>query len=243
MEKIGTFDFVTESYLLDFRGRVTVPMIGNYLLHCAGEHARQRGFGFNDMTQRSCAWVLSRIAIEMTEYPGMSETISIRTWVEEVGRLFTVRCFALYAGDGRNIGYARSIWAAIDVETRKPSDLTVLGNLQEYITDEPCPIGKPGKILPAESGTDGVPYRVKYSDLDVNGHFNSMKYIEHTLDLFDLKIFEEKEIARIEINYIAEGRYGMPLSLHKKEIAPGRFVTSVCDEEGKAICRSGISWR
>ena len=29
--KIGEFHFVTEPYLLDFRGRVTIPMIGNYL--------------------------------------------------------------------------------------------------------------------------------------------------------------------------------------------------------------------
>lgn len=243
MEKIGTFNFVTESYLLDFRGRVTLPMIGNYLLHCAGEHAHERGFGFHEMSQRNCAWVLSRIAIEISEYPSMSETITIRTWVEEVGRLFTCRCFALQNKQGKPIGYARSVWAAIDMETRKPSDLTVLGNLQEYIVAEPCPIEKPGKIAPAENGTEGELYQVKYSDLDVNGHFNSIKYMEHLLNLFDIKWFEEKEINRFEINYIAEGRYGMKLSLHKKENGPDKFITSICDEEGKAICRAVIGWR
>lgn len=243
MEKIGTFDFITESYLLDFRGRLPLPMIGNYLLHCAGEHARQKGFGFSDMSERSCAWVLSRIAIEMTKYPTMSEPITIQTWVEDVGRFFTNRCFALQDKEGKNIGYARSIWAAIDLETRKPSDLTGLGKLEEYVTNQPCPIEKPGKILPAETGTEREPYLVRYSDLDVNGHFNSIKYIEHLLNLFDIETFREKEISRFEISYVAEGRYGMQLSLHKKEIAPDRYITSICDTEGKAICRAAITWK
>ena len=89
--KIGEFHFVTEPYLLDFRGRVTIPMIGNYLIHVASSHAAERGFGFNDMSERHTAWVLSRLAIEMIEYPAMSEPITLYTWVDEVGRLFTSR--------------------------------------------------------------------------------------------------------------------------------------------------------
>lgn len=243
MEKIGTFHFLTESYLLDFRGRLTLPMIGNYLLHCAAEHAGQKGFGFDDMSERRCAWVLSRMAIEMTRYPGMSEQVAVSTWVEEAGRWFTSRCFALTGPAGEPIGYARSIWAAIDLETRKPTDLGALGSLQAYVAaGEPCPIDKPGKIVPAETGTPAESYRVRYSDLDVNGHFNSIKYIEHILNLFDLDLFREKEIRRFEINYIAEGRYGMELSLHKKELAPGRYAAAVCDPEGKAVCRAAVAW-
>ena len=75
--KIGEFHFVTEPYLLDFRGRVTIPMIGNYLIHVASSHAAERGFGFNDMSERHTAWVLSRLAIEMIEYPAMSEPITL----------------------------------------------------------------------------------------------------------------------------------------------------------------------
>lgn len=243
MEKTGIFNFVTESYLLDFRGRLPLPMIGNYLLHCAGEHAQQKGFGFNDMSERSCAWVLSRMAIEMKRYPSMSESLIIQTWVEDVGRLFTNRCFTLKDKDNNPIGYARSIWAAIDMETRKPSDLTVLGNLKAYITDVPCPIDKPGKIVPAETDSKGEVYQVKYSDLDVNGHFNSIKYIEHLLNLFDIEMFKEQEISRFEISYLAEGRYGMQLTLHKKEISPNRYVTSICDKEGRAICRAAFTWK
>ena len=129
MEKVGLFHFVAEPYLMDFRGRVTLPMIGNYLIHAASSHAGERGFGFNDMSERHTAWVLSRLAIEMKEYPTAFDKINLYTWIDEVGRLFTSRCFELADGNGKTFGFARSIWAAIDVETRRPTllDIEALG--------------------------------------------------------------------------------------------------------------------
>lgn len=240
-DKIGEFHFTTEEYLLDFRGRVTIPMIGNYLLHAASNHASIRGFGFNDMNQKHTAWVLSRLAIEMYAYPSMSEPITLYTWIDEVGRLFTSRCFELVNGEGKSVGFARSIWAAIDMETRRPTPLDA-ERLNIYVTDRPCPIERPGKISPVEDQGEGVAYQVKYSDLDVNGHFNSIKYMEHLLDLFDLTLFKEKEISRFEIAYQAEGRYGMPLTLHKGEAIDNTYNLAIC-HEGKAICRAAATWR
>lgn len=241
MEKEGRFNFITENYLLDFRGKVTIPMIGNYLLHAASSHARERGFGFNDMNEQRRAWVLSRLAIEMTDYPYMSEPMILYTWIEDVGRLFTVRCFEMQNAGGKPIGYARSIWAAIDMETRRPAPLDVEG-LSVYLSDRPCPIEKPGKILPVKNETASSSFTVKYSDLDINRHLNSMKYMEYLLDMFDLSMFEEKEISRFEISYLSEGRYGMDLTLHMEESTPGTYTMAIC-HDGEAICRSAVRWK
>ena len=192
------------------------------------------------MSERHTAWVLSRLAIEMIEYPAMSEPITLYTWIDEVGRLFTSRCFELADSNGKTFGYARSIWAAIDVETRRPTLLDVAG-LSSYITERSCPIEKPGKIAAAESESEGVPYSIKYSDLDINGHLNSIKYMEHLLDLFDLEMFKTKDIKRFEIAYQAEGKYGMELMLHKQEAGSEKYNMAICNE-GKAICRAAVTW-
>lgn len=239
--KVGEFHFVTESYLLDFRGKITIPMIGTYLLHAASIHAAQRGFGFSDMDDKNTAWVLSRLAIEINEYPGMSEEITLYTWIEDAARLFTNRCFELVNANGKSFGYARSIWAAIDIETRKATPLDI-DALNVYKVDRPCPIEKPGKIQPVENDTPGESYQVKYSDLDVNGHLNSIKYMEHLLDMFTIQTYTEKEINRFEIAYIAEGKYGMDLKLHAKETESGKYSTAIC-HDSKAICRAEVTWR
>ncbi|WP_080903320.1 acyl-[acyl-carrier-protein] thioesterase [Parabacteroides sp. Marseille-P3160] len=241
MNKVGEYTYVTEAYSLDFRGRVMIPTLGNYLLHAATRHATGRGFGYSDMNQKQTTWVLSRLALQMEGYPLLDEPIRIYTWIDEVSRLFTERCFEITASDGKTLGYARSIWAAIDTESRRAAPLDETA-LKEYLTDRPCPIARPGKIRPVEGETEGVVYRVKYSDLDVNGHLNSIKYMEHILDLFDLETFRTKEISRFEIAYQAEGRYGMDLSLHLKELQENQYDAAICNE-GKSICRASIIWR
>ena len=242
MENIGTYNFVTESYLVDFQGEVPIPMLGNYMLHAATAHAEERGFGYNVMTSRNLAWVLSRIDIQIDEYPRMSESIAVQTWIEDVNRLFTSRCFAVLDREGREIVHARSIWAAIDLQTRKPSDLMKLNNLEQFISDKKCWIEKSGKLPHAEEAP-AVLYQVKYSDLDVNKHLNSIKYMEHLLDLFDIEKYKKQKIRRFEIIYLAEGKYGMQLSLHlKKEENTERYIAAICDETGKAICRAAVIW-
>ena len=239
--KVGEFRFVAETYQLDFQGRITIPMIGDYLLQAASTHAADRGFGYDDMTEKRTAWVLSRLAIEVLNYPTTSQNITVYTWIDEVGKLFTSRCFELADESGKTFGYARSIWAAIDMETRRPTMLDVEG-LNAYITDRPCPIEKPGKITPVETITKGEPYQVKYSDIDINGHFNSIKYMEHLLDMFDLEMFQQKNVSRFEIAYQAEGRYGMPLELHKAD--PDDYTYNMAiSNEGKAICRAAVTWK
>lgn len=128
------------------------------------------------------------------------------------------------------------------METRRPTllDMEALGRYVEE--GRPCPIERPGKIMPAESRAEGVPYAIKYSDLDINGHFNSVKYIEHLLDLFDIDRFRTREIGRLEVAYLSEGKQGMPLTLHKAESGPDRHELAIC-HEGKAICRAAVAWR
>lgn len=241
MEKVGEFRFVTESYQLDFQGKVTIPMIGNYLIHAASVHAADRGFGYTDMTERHTAWVLSRLVLEIENYPKSAGPLTVYTWVDEVGRLFTSRCFELADEEGKTFGYARSIWAAIDLETRRPTLLDV-DRLSPYISDRPCPIEKPGKIAPVEGKSLAIPYTVKYSDLDINGHLNSIKYMEHLLDLFPIEMFREKEAGRFEIAYQSEGKYGMSLALHSVETVSGKYEMAIC-HDGKSICRAAVTWK
>ena len=119
--KIGTYGFVAEPFHVDFTGRLTMGVLGNHLLNCAGFHATERGFGIATLNEDNYTWVLSRLAIELDEMPYQYEDFSIQTWVENVYRLFTDRNFAIINKDGKKIGYARSVWAMISLNTRKPA--------------------------------------------------------------------------------------------------------------------------
>ena len=41
--KVGTYRFVAEPFHCDFSGKLTMSVLGNHLLNCAGFHAADRG--------------------------------------------------------------------------------------------------------------------------------------------------------------------------------------------------------
>lgn len=249
-DKVGTYTFVAEPFHVDFTGKLFMGVLGNHLLNSAGFHATERGFGIAEMNESNYTWVLSRLAVEMMDMPSDYETFSVDTWIENVYRLFTDRNFTIYGKDGKVYGYARSVWAMINLDTRKPADLLALHGqgLVDYIeTDKICPIEKPGRI----KVTQQMPLRtieVYYNDIDINGHVNSIKYIEHILDLFPKQWFAEKKVARFEMAYVAESYYGDTLSFFRDEVDEGIYDIEVrknvgSDQpEGEVVCRSKIKF-
>ena len=233
--KVETTALMAEPFHVDFSGRLTMGVLGNHLLNCAGVHAASRGFGIAEVNECKYTWVLSRLAIEMFEMPYQYEHFTIDTWVESVYRLFTNRNFRICDKDGTSIGYARSIWAMIDVASRKPADLFQLhgGSIVEYCTDElDCPIDRPGRIK--VSTTDPVSVlTARYSDIDINGHVNSIRYIEHIMDLFSLDYLKDHILKRFEMAYSAESYYGDELRIYQEETAPDSFDLEIRKKIGE----------
>ncbi|WP_300727761.1 acyl-ACP thioesterase domain-containing protein [uncultured Bacteroides sp.] len=239
--KIGTYKFVAEPFHVDFTGKLTMGVLGNHLLNCAGFHATDRGFGMAELNENHYTWVLSRLAIELDDLPLQYESFSIQTWVENVYRLFTDRNFAILNKDGKTIGYARSIWAMISTETRKPADLLALhgGRIKDYLCDKECPIDKPGRIKVEEDKPIGE-HTARYSDIDVNGHVNSIKYIEHLLDLFPMEQFRDKRIRRFEMAYVAESYYGDKLTFYREQLGENEFDIEVKKNDTEVVVRSKV---
>jgi acyl-ACP thioesterase len=242
MNKIGNYDFIIEPFHVDFNGKLTLGVLGNHFLNCAGLHAKERGFGMASLNEENYTWVLSRLAIELKNMPDQYEKFTIRTWVENVYRLFTDRNFAFINKEGRTMGYARSIWAMIDLNTRKPADLLSMhgGDIAGYICDEPCPIEKPSRIKVNTQEAADATLTAKYSDIDINGHVNSIRYIEHILDLFSIDVYKTKRIHRFEIAYITESYYGDELFFFKEETDHNEYTIEVKKNAGETTCRAKI---
>lgn len=240
-DKVGTYQFVAEPFHVDFAGRLTMGVLGNHLLNCAGFHAAERGFGIAELNENHYTWVLSRLAVELEDMPRAYQKFSVQTWVENVYRLFTDRNFAILDEKGRPLGYARSVWAMISMETRRPADLLALhgGNIEGYVCQRDCPIAKPGRIK-LDEGRHVADHRVVYSDIDVNGHVNSIRYIEHVLDLFPAERYRSQRVRRFEIAYVAESYWGDTLSFFMDEKAEGEYDIEIKKNGEEVVCRSRV---
>ena len=222
MQKIGKYEFIAEPFHCDFSGRMFLGHLGNQMLNAADFHSTDRGFGMKFQMGINRSWVLSRLAIEMEEMPLQHEHYIVETWVESAMKFFTNRNFCVVGGDGRVYGYGRSVWAMIDTETRQPCDIFAIdhGAINNWIVDDkPCPIEKGGRVKMSENAGFVNSIDVNYNDIDINGHVNSVKYIEHVLDLWDIAWYREHRLKRFEIAYVAEAHQGDKLSFYREQTA------------------------
>ena len=253
-DKIGRYGFMAEPFHCDFSQRLMMGHLGNHLLNAADFHSHDRGFGMSYLNGINKTWVLSRLAIEMEEMPPMYARFNVETWVESAMRFFTNRNFMVQdAENGKIYGYGRSVWAMIDTVTRQPANLFDIndGALKEYIEkDKPCPIGKSSRVNVGDDARLVATIVSRYNDIDINGHVNSVKYIEHVLDLFDLEWYRQHPIHRIEIAYVAEAHCGDTINIYRQDVE-GELTTLVrmtkVVEDGKdtevEICRSLVVFK
>lgn len=247
VELIDRYPFYVEPFHVDFTGRIFLGVLGNHLLNAAGNHSQKRGWGIGALNETKHTWVLSRLSIEMNEMPRQYEHCEVRTWVESVMKLFTNRNFAILSGEGKPMGYARSVWAMIDMETRKPCDLLTLydGDILNYVVPEEeniCPIEGHGRFRFREPQLLRT-IDTYYSDVDINGHINSIKYIEHILDLFPRERFERGGIRRFEIAYKAESYLGDRLNFYEQTISENETDIEVRKNEGEVVCQAKVCFK
>ena len=228
IEKTGKYEFLAEPFHCDFSKRLFMGHLGNHLLNAADFHSNDRDFGMNYLNPIHKTWVLSRLAVEMDEMPAAYEKFCVETWVENALRFFTNRNFHITSADSSHTyGYARSVWAMIDTQTRQPQNILEIrdGEIERYIEKEKeCPIGPLSRVKMGKEAKLLRTIDTHYSDVDVNGHINSIKYIEHILDLFPLDFYKKHRIRRFDIAYVAESYCGDKLNFYTEERTDG----SVC---------------
>lgn len=250
LSKIGKYNNVAEPFHCDVNHRLFMGHLGNHMLNAADFHSTHRGFGMRYLNTINKTWVLSRLVIEMEEMPQQYEEFTVETWVESAMRYFTNRNFCVCNKDGKALGYGRSIWALIDLGTRQPQNILDIkdGEIEQWVESEKvCPIAKPGRVKMSKEAELIREHLAVYSDIDVNGHVNSVKYIEHVLDLFPLDEFKQKYLYRFEIAYVAESHFGDVLRLYREQTADGEYevrISKVNEDGTETECvRSSLRFR
>lgn len=208
-------DFYTKREFLtagqcNAEGELPLSAFVGRLIEVATAHANAADFGYARLIQHGCSWVLSRVSAEITRLPGINEWFELTTWVEDIGRLMTTRCFRMTDDEGSVFAEVRTAWCAINIESRRPADLRVLQpDISDYVNDRlRCPLApapKPRKVVDADRVTD---YRFCYSDIDFNRHVNSCRYVALLLDSWDMDFFDRNRVQAFDIVFHHEAREG-----------------------------------
>lgn len=223
-------------------GLMPLTLMVERLIEISTEHANSLGIGYAELIKKNIGWVLSRVSLEMYRYPRINETYVLTTWIESYNRFFSERDIAVTAPGGELLGYARTVWVAMDFEKRALANLTQLDRRCFPVADLPCPIDRTPTLAPAGEGATAVPYTFKYCDLDFNRHVNTVRYIELLLNQKSLEHYDAFVAGRFDIHFHHECRYGQTVEL-RVESADGSDTFDIVTPDGKHAIVARIKWK
>jgi len=224
---MGTFE---KKWTLNFtqcypNGDIKFSELSNILQITASEHAEKIGFGYLDMMASNQSWVLSRMLIEIEKLPQYTQSITVKTWIQNFSGIKSIRNFEIILND-QIIITSTSLWVVFNVEKRKAEPLSLNTDHINLIQNKDSTKNDLKKIPlhpnPKIIGT----HQVKLSDLDIANHANNMKYMEWCFDALDRKSITDGSIRAIEMNFLRELKLG-----DKVEITQG------CNKEVENICQ------
>jgi acyl-ACP thioesterase len=228
----GKTVFKVRSYECGADSRATLPTICNYLQEAASVNAEYLGFSKSDFDSagENISWVLTRLVVKMDRYPMWEDEVTVETFPRGGRRIVAWRDFELKDSDSKRLGVASSEWMLIDLATRK------VVKIPEAVFDAADPADTPllGEMpftkfkFPDVAGTPACSFRAQKSHIDMNGHVNSIKYIEHIMDLFPMDCYADaSNLHRLEIAYMAESRFGDLLSFFRRKVSDTTYEVEV----------------
>ena len=195
-----------------------LPSFFKMMQDAATEHAEEFNIGKANTIDKGLYWVITRIEIEIIEMPKYLQTVTMKTYPGDDMRFIFPRYFQLEDEKGRVLIKASSTWMVLSHETHRIclNPFPGFKSPTEHLEGE--------QPLPAKCETGEYQLvetrKVRYSDIDLNGHLNNTKYIDYIVDIHDSDFYKKNRIKHFLINYEKELKDNNQLSIFSNNSNP-----------------------
>lgn len=232
------------SYQMDLKGQATLPVICNLFQEIAGNHAAANGFGFFDMLKLKRMWVLTRLRVEIEQYPKWNDDVIVKTWVKSRKGLFSEREFLLTDTKNNKLAGAISGWMLLDLNSKRPVSVEDFDVNIKMFSHE-SPVNEPLKKIKQIKDTFLSYVReVRFQDIDVNMHVNNVKYIEWFLSSFPFEFRKNNNVKNFDINFLSEMKYGDSAEIRTEKVTEHVFRSVIYNvQTEKEVCKAEFDWQ
>ena len=237
-EELTIKSFQTNKY-----GKASITSLFNILIEAAWAHAQVMDWGYDSLKSNNLFWVLSRMYFQVEKYPAWQDKITLNTWSAGTDGIYAYREYILENESGEVLLRASSAWLILDMENRKIFRLSDFrSTFPKLIELRAC--RNPKRIKPDTHSENLNYYPVLFSEIDINQHFNSVKYVERVLDDFGVDFLNAYEPAELEVNYLKEGQAGDRIAVTRTQLSENEFLNCLVRESDDAdLCAMRILWR
>ena len=229
-------NFEINTYQVDKNSRLKTNYLTALIQEAAWKHASHLDLGYEYMHQNGVAWMLMRLYFEMQDYPLWRDNITIETWPKGTEGLFFVRDMIIYNSEKKKLGAVTTYWMLVDIKTKRPRIPESHTEILTLNKDKHALIKKPEKLkLPFKTEVEKI--IPKNSDIDINNHVNSNRYVEWVINNIPDSILSNKIISSFQINYLSEVKLGEELIIYSfKDVQENDILFEGLKENGSKIC-------
>jgi medium-chain acyl-[acyl-carrier-protein] hydrolase len=232
-----------ESFDVDICGRLRPQALFAYLLNSAWNHARGTVYGYDCLSARNLMWVLIKMQMAIHRLPGWGDRVKIETWGKRIERLYALRDFAVSSASGEKMVSATSSWMVLDKINGRPQRFHLKADgfpwhpgREEMKTDLQ-------KVPELQSGEQAARFRVLFSDIDVNRHVNSSKYLQWMIDSHSRERLEQTEPKAVELSFLAGALPDDEVAVFSEERGESELCSVIRVGDNKELCRARFAWR
>jgi acyl-ACP thioesterase len=231
------------SYDADATRRAASPSLCRYFFEAAWNHAEALGVGYAHLRRQGKFWVLARLLCEVPQYPEWGEWATLRTWPRGIKSVFALREFELLAETGTRLAAGSSAWLVVDSVSKRPLRLhQLLPGLTGMEGD--AALGRdPAKLPENETWDHESSITACYTDIDVNQHVTSSRYLGWMLDAYPAAFHLQHSLRVLEVNYLNETIQGEKLIVKTRQNDSSIYCHSLVKSDGREVCRARLEWK
>ena len=231
------------TYEVDANNHLSLPFLVGYMQEAAAHHAHELGASMDKLREQGVAWALSRMRLEIMDYPSVGEEVEIHTWPSGWEKFFFYRDYRLFRKNGELLAQATSTWLMFDIETRR------LASRPELATNIRPPEGvdhldkATAKIRFPEDDHHSHTFKANWFDLDVNHHVNNLRYFQWAMEFLPHSHIKKKSLTEIELIFKNEALLGDRLIADSHFGDEDNCIHRLKNSEGKELILGVTKWK
>lgn len=204
--------------MADINGHIKLPDLILLSLQVSGMQSIE--LGVSDKTvldQYNLVWIITDYEIDVVRLPRFAEEITIETEAMSYNRLFCYRRFTIYDDGGQELIHMMATFVLMNRDSRKVHSVEpeIVAPYQSEFSKK---LIRGPKYDNLENPTS-KDYRVRFYDLDMNGHVNNSKYLDWIFEVMGADFLTKHIPRKINLRYV-------------KEVKPGGMITSAVELDG-----------
>ncbi len=235
---------------VDGSRRMTVKSLCNCLQEAAYNSSAMLGTSIDAIHGENVTWVYSRFMVKVAAYPEFGEALKVFTWRSRFEENTAFREFIVEDASGSSLVKATAGVTLIDIATRKPAPIPETMRNQFAPGLGSAAVEQVEKLTEPVSTINEMEFRIRSSDLDINGHVNNAAYIEFMSECVPGDVILAMRPCEIAVNFLAEVHYGEGIMSQscpcEKAGGDGSFEflhRLVRAGDGRTVTRGRTLWR